>query len=384
MSAEAVKEIVSKSRRVLPVDTRVHAPISGDGSPNPPDEADAPPRRFKLLSVADVRAMPPMRWRVHSVLPEQGFAALYGPSGSGKGFLVVGMAAAIAEGADCFGHRTVQGRLIYVCLEGQAGVPQRIKAWEENAGRPFPDGVQFVFESFRLTSRDDVLGLAATIDAAGGADVIVIDTLNRAAPDADENSAPDMGRVLEAVKALQQMVGGLVLLVHHAGKDAARGMRGHSSVYAALDAVLEVTRTDDRREWAVHKAKDGRDGEVHPFRLRVVHLGEDDEGEAITSCAVESSQLEQAPLQPRVNLPTGGNQKIVYDALCPLFRESTTRGQAGAPPMRPCLSLDGAIHGVRDRLTVEPKRRTERAQQAINGLVARGVLGCNEGWIWLV
>lgn len=352
--------------------------------PPPPDgyETAKPPRQFKLLSAAHLRAMPAMRWLVHSMLPEQGFGAVFGPSGSGKGFVVVMLVAAIAEGAEFFGHRTKQGRVIYVWLEGQAGAPQRVAAWEKDAGREFPASVQFVFESFKLTDRADVQALAAAIEGAGGADVIVIDTLNRAAPEADENSSQDTGRLLEAAKDLQSMVGGFVLFVHHSGKDATKGMRGHSSIGAALDAVIEISRVDDRRELRVQKVKDGEDGETHPFRLRVVDLGEDEDGEPVTSCVVDREQkLEESA--PRPKLPRGGNQKIVYDALGPLFRATHAMGKAGAPNGRPCLTLEEAIAGTRARLPVDTDRQTERAREAIKGLVGSGVLGCNEGWVWL-
>lgn len=346
-------------------------------------EQSAGPRRFELLRAAEVAARPPMRWLLHSVLPEEGYGAVFGPSGAGKGFLVISLVAALAEGGSFFGRRVrKQSRVIYVWLEGQSGAPQRIAAHVADSGRPFPDGVQFVFEAFKLTERDDVLGLAASIDSAGGADVIVIDTLNRAAPDADENSSQDTGRVLEAVKDLQTMVGGLVLLVHHTGKDATKGLRGHSSIGAALDVVIEVSRTEDRREWRVQKSKDGEDGETHPFSLRSVDLGVDEDGEAITSCVVEPEQvLDRAAARPK--LPRGGNQKIVYEALGPLFRASATYGKAGAPAGRPCLLLQDAITGTRDRLPGESDRQTERARAAVSGLVGSGVLGCNEGWVWL-
>lgn len=341
-------------------------------------------RMFKLHSVADLRAMPPMRWLIHSVLPEEGFGAIFGPSGSGKGFLVISLVHALAEAGTFFGRRVKKpARVIYVWLEGQSGAPQRIAAVETDTGSAFPDGVQFVFESFKLTDPRDVLGLAATIATAGGAEVIVIDTLNRAAPDTDENSSQDTGRVLEAVKELQSMVGGLVLLVHHTGKDATKGLRGHSSIGAALDVSIEVSRTDDRREWKVSKSKDGEDGEVHPFRLRVVDLGVDADGEAVTSCVVEPEQVLDGPVS-RPKLPRGGNQKIVYEALGPLFRATYTMGKGGAPMGRPCISLQDAISGSRSRLPCESDRQTERAGAAIKGLVGSGVLGCNEGWIWLI
>jgi hypothetical protein len=161
-------------------------------------------------------------------------------------------------------------------------------------------------------------------------------------------------------------------------------MRGHSSLFAALDAAIEVSRTDDRREWKVSKAKDGRDGDVHPFRLKVIDLGEDEEGEPVTSCVVDSPAAdEDASTERRARLPKGGNQKIILDALGPLFRASHTFGRAGAPAIRPCIQIEDAVTGTRERLAVEARRRSERARQAITGLIASEVLGSNEGWIWL-
>ena len=348
--------------------------------------AARPPRSpFKLLSAEDLHAMPPQRWGVHPIFPEQGLASIFGQSGTAKSFLSLDLAAACGEGAPWFGHRTKATRVVYVALEGQAGISQRVKAWEASAGRDFPEGVTFVFDVFKLTERDHVLGLAALIDSVGGAGLIVIDTFNRATPSVDENSSQDMGLAIEAATELQTLTRSLVLLVHHTGKDATKGMRGHSSLHAAMDAAIEVSRTGDRREWKVFKSKDGQDGEAHPFRLRVVNLGQDEHGDEISSCVVDSAgeALDDDAAAPMVRLPKGGNQRIVYDALGPLFRESTARGRAGAPPVRPCLTLDEAIAGTRERLAVEPKRRNERARQAITGLIAAGVLGSNEGWLWL-
>lgn len=380
MTVDAIQEQVRKARRVQP---SMSTPMPTFESEPPIDIAEDPPRTFKLLTVADLHAMPPMRWRIHSVLPAVGYAALYGPSGSGKSFLVIDMMTALAEAARWFGYLVKRASVLYIALEGQAGVPNRVKAWEHANDSAYPDGVRFLFDSFKLTDRADVLGLAAAIEAAGGADVIVIDTLNRAAPGADENSSQDMGRVLEAVKQLQAMTGGLVLLVHHTGKDAAKGMRGHSSVFAGLDAVIETSRAGDARSWTLAKAKDGQDGQNHPFRLRRVDFGEDDDGVPVTSCTVCADVIDDELTPNRPKLPKGGNQKIVYDALGPLFRESRAFGKAGAPATRPCLTQEQAIAGTRDRLVVDQKRRTERAQQAIAGLVATSVLGSNEGWLWL-
>jgi phage/plasmid primase-like uncharacterized protein len=340
-----------------------------------------PPSRFRLLTAGDLAALPPLRWRVRDVLPESGLAAVFGPSGSGKSFLVIDLALSVARGLAWFGHRVKGCPVCYAALEGEAGIAGRVAAYTERHGET-GNRVRYLVQRFNLLSPNDVADLASAIHDAGGAGgVVILDTLNRAAPGSDENDSKDMGAIITAAKLLQTEVGGLVVLVHHVGKDKSRGMRGHSSLHAALDAAIEVDRDDGRREWKLHKAKDGEDGQAHPFRLDVVDVGTDDDGEPLTSCVVAPA-ADMGEAVRRMMPPKSGNQRIVWDVLDEPLRKSAHYGQAGAPPGRPCITLEAAVEYSRGRLVCEPKRQTERAQAAIRGLVGRGLLEHRDGWLW--
>jgi len=339
-------------------------------------EPPKPEPRYKLLNAGDLRDLPPLAWRVRGVLPAVGLAALYGPSASGKSFLGFDMAAAIAEGQKWFGCRVEPAPVVYAALEGEAGFKLRAQAWEAYRGHALPSDLRMMLQPFQLTNALDVRDLAAVVPAGG---VVFLDTLNRAAPTADENSSRDMGEILEAAKRLQSLTGGLVVLVHHTGKDATKGLRGHSSLFAAMDAAIEVSRDGDRREWKVAKSKDGADGDAHPFRLEIETLGIDAYGDPITSCTVRIDG--SAEDVKRVKLPQGGNQRLVYEGIRDLFKDGIS-GKTGAPPLRPCIELEAAVTAGALRLTCETHRRATRAREAITGLVARGVLGLNEGWLW--
>ena len=78
----------------------------------------------------------------------------------------------------------------------------------------------------------------------------------------------------------------------------------------------------------------------------------------------------------------GGHARVVLDALRPLFKGGETC-KPGAPPLCHCIELEAAIASASGHLTCEKSRRATRAREAITGLVSRGVMGCNEGWIWL-
>jgi hypothetical protein len=254
----------------------------------PPSALDPKPSltRYRLRTASEVILTQPIRWRVKGVIPERGIGAIYGPSGSAKTFLALDMAIGIAQGAEWFGYRVRRCPVVYVCLEGEAGLSVRLGAYSTKG--TIPRNIQFLDQPLNLLDSKDVADLITAIrgrEATQG--LVIIDTLNRAAPGLDENSSVDMGKAISAAKTMQQAVGGLVLLVHHTGKDAAKGMRGHSSLYAALDAAIEVRRPGgDLREWSVAKAKDGADGMAHAFRLDVVELGVDEDGDPITSCVI--------------------------------------------------------------------------------------------------
>ena len=341
----------------------------------------APEMRYKLLSDDDLCKLPPLKWRIKKVLPKTGLAAIYGASGSGKSFLVLDALQALSTGRDWFGYKTNVCNVLYCALEGEGGIAGRVNAYRIRHGTTSPN-IRYLVQPFSLLHDGDIVDLAQAIKAnRQGADVVVLDTLNRAAPGADENDSKSMGQIIAATKRLQILVGGLVVLIHHTGKDASKGLRGHSSLHAALDASIEVRRDGDKREWLIAKSKDGEDGEAHPFKLDVVELGTDDDDVPITSCTVHP--LDDVGDSVKKTLPPkSGNQRVVWDALGELFRKAGNAKPEGAPESlpkgRPCITLEAAIDKTRTRLVCDPKRQTERTQAAITGLVNRGLLGYSE------
>ena len=115
------------------------------------ESAKEPPKpepRYKLLGADDLRNLPALAWRVRGVLPAVGLAGLYGPSASGKSFLALDMAAAIAEGRRWFDCRVEAAPVVYAALEGEGGFRLRVAAWEAHTGRALPDGLVMVLQSF--------------------------------------------------------------------------------------------------------------------------------------------------------------------------------------------------------------------------------------------
>jgi putative DNA primase/helicase len=350
------------------------------------DKTKAPERRYRVLAADDLLNTPPLRWLVRGVVPAQGLACMYGASGSGKSFLALDMCAAVAGGAEWFDCRVTAASVTYVALEGEHGFRQRVNAWQQHHGRDIPNALRFVMQPFDLRNSDDMVELADAVIASGGAGgLLIIDTLNRASGGADENSSKDMGEIIDAAKGLQAKLGGTVLLIHHSGKDATKGLRGHSSLHAALDAAVEVRRDGDRREWVIAKSKDDGDSAAYPFRLEVIEIGTDEHGDPLTSCAVEPDDR-KAEFR-RVLPPKSGNMRVVWDALGEILRHAGDYRPKDAPERlpfgRPAVKVETAIEKMRDRLACDAKRKTERVQQALTGLQAKGLILIDGGYVWI-
>ena len=340
--------------------------------------------KYKLLTGNDLRALPPVKWRLKGILPYEGLAAMYGPSASGKSFLGFDAGVAISEGANWFGIRTTKSTVVYVALEGESGFKNRVAAWELENRRSLPVDMFMVMDPFHITKTEDVDGLAA---ATPHGSVVIVDTLNRAAPTSDENSSKEMGEILESCKRLQSLIGGLVLLIHHTGKDATRGARGHSSFFAALDGAIEVQRLNEIRSWSIAKAKDGQDGKSLPFELKVHTLGTDSDGDDITSCTIERRLPNIFVKAP----PKGAKQQAALKAIKVHITNlvNPTLGIAGSQSNAVCLKFEDAVSFLAGTLetTVKHKRNSE-ARRLLKGLTDSGHLQTGldanaDTWCWI-
>ena len=277
-----------------------------------PDAAPLLPQsRFTFRTIDQLTALPPQEWRVKGLFPAAGIASIYGPSGCGKSFLALDLLAKIATGDQFYGHKTKACPVVYVALEGVSGITKRLQAYEKQHNIHIPDTFRVVTERLSLFNTDVGSFSEAIKQELLEGGVIVIDTLAQSAPQADENASADMGLIILNAQHLQHLTNTLVILVHHTGKDATKGARGHSSLMAALDGAIEVKKSVTGREWVVAKCKDDLDGVTHPFRLKQVNLGVDADGDPITSCVALSDIF-------RVNTPPapqGKNQQAMLAAI---------------------------------------------------------------------
>jgi hypothetical protein len=155
---------------------------------------------------------------------------------------------------------------------------------------------------------EDIAEVIAEIKAFGDVSLIQVDTLAQVTPGANENASEDMGRALANTKLLHRATGATIEVIHHSGKDLSKGSRGWSGIKGAADAQTEVLRHDDSsREIHLEKMKDGQDGLRLPFKLEVVDLGVDGDGDLVTSCvAVECDPAPRQDVEPSKSVKRRG------------------------------------------------------------------------------
>ncbi|HEN9586919.1 TPA: AAA family ATPase [Acinetobacter baumannii] len=254
------------------------------------------PKLSFFLTSADLKKLSPPTWLIKNVIPETGFGIIYGKSGTYKSFLTIDLLAHIANGRAWFGNNTKQKPVIYIPLEGKSGISKRIEAWKIH--NHSNDQIISIFENINFKDKNNIEYLIEKIKDAGlDGGVICIDTLAQAGGDMDENSSKDMGNMIKTFQYIQQELGGIVLVVHHTGKDESKGMRGHSSLYASLDFALECTAHGNlSAQFKIAKSKDSESDKGYTFKMSVINLGYDEDGELITSLAVNP--------EPIIDIPT--------------------------------------------------------------------------------
>lgn len=313
-------------------------------------------RRFEPVQAAEFAAsISPVTWLIRHLIPAAELVAVFGASGSGKSFMVLDLAMAVARGVEWRGMKVTQTRVLYVAAEGKEGMKRRVQAYARHHGIDVAQvDISFITDVPSLLSANDVSEMI-NVWSEGGAGLVILDTLARVTAGADENSGEDMGKAIKNAGRIHAALGATVLVVHHSGKDESKGSRGWSGIKGALDAELEVVRAGDERVLSVTKQKDGEEGQSYPFRLQDVDLGWAEDEEPVKSCVVVESRAEARTTHARRKL--GKVEAAVYDALVDLGP-----GRHEEDTLIDAVSL------------VMPTTRRANVTRAIQALLAGGML----------
>jgi len=247
------------------------------------------PRQLLNIESWDDIEDEPVEWLIKDLLPRRSLVALYGPPGSFKSFVALSIAEAIATGNQWMGREVeTPGAVLYICGEGFGGVGARIKACKIYNKTPAGTEIYVIRAALNLrSSADDFDLLMASIkdlmERTGVQfELVQIDTLARAFGAGNENNSEDMAAFIHNTGRIQRMLGCSLMVVHHSGKDALKGLRGHSSLLGAVDTQLELAKIDSVPNPAsdvagsailtVSKQKDGETGVKIGFEMVKVEI----------------------------------------------------------------------------------------------------------------
>lgn len=254
---------------------------------------------------------------IKRIAPYRGILFIGGQSGAGKTFVACHMANSLASAAPFFSH-AVKERIAsaIVSKEGTENIGNRLTADAQARGldiRQLP--IAWRGDLPEIKTAEDVdrvakelLELADKVKARFGirCGASFFDTIAANFHMEDENSNAEIARVIGKLREFEAKTKGLVVPVHHYGKQDAAGLRGGSLWRGGADVVLSVLADrDDRtgkvsgRELALAKARDGLEGPIAPFDLKAHELGIDGDGDPFGSLVVIPGEPGQSVIRAK-------------------------------------------------------------------------------------
>jgi hypothetical protein len=240
----------------------------------------------------------------------------------GKSALALDALMCVSADVPFFGRKVRSGPCIYVGAEAPHSIVQRSRATarEKFAGRRVP--LYIVRDAPRLGDESvgdfELARLVATVEAVSSLEgepvrAIGLDTVAMVLAGSDENG-DGMLRLVAAAQNLSQLTGASIVLLHHPSKADPQGLRGHSSLAAAADVIVNITQDPftNTRTATVVKSRDApAGGEIH-FTLEPVTQPEPDQfGDPVTTVIVRAADTPPT----RSIKAQGGNQQKALTAL---------------------------------------------------------------------
>lgn len=253
--------------------------VEEDDEPAAPRISAAAARRVighRMMSVTTLFSLPPVEWFVDGLVPAGPRTLLHGPGGSKKSFLVLDWVLSAATATPWLGRRVTPGRVLYIVGEGVSGTGKRVRAWlaqHPEVDPTLPD-VYFMPVAINLfTLNENEAGQWSEVIQALNFKYIVIDTIHQSMSGGEENSAAEIGKVLENATKIAGAAD--LILVHHDPKGNGDGRigspRGSSALRDSVDVCLQLLPAKDNPLSSVLTPDKVRDAE--PFAAQHLRFG---------------------------------------------------------------------------------------------------------------
>lgn len=382
------------------------------GKPQGWDAADAAEEQIDIVALLGIAVLPseappilPFFWFsdaepsleandfVEGLLTSSAMSVIYGPSNCGKTFFVLDLALHVAWGREWRGRAIDRGAIVYLSLEGSQGIRNRISAFRKHykldaEALPFvamPKPVDLLDSTADVNA---VIQLTEHVATVTGLPVrmVIVDTLSRAMAGGNENSPEDMTALIGNCDRIRDATRAHVCIIHHSGKDEARGARGHSSLRAATDTEIEIKRDPEMTLSTVRVAKqrDLEAGDPFAFTLQSIALGTNRRGRDVTSCVV--MEADQATIIGRQRDTLSPKEREAMNCLKELSEGTEINLETGeisdAATIVPLGEWRDALvaGGTLSRDSQDVSRR--QFNRIRNALLSKGKIQMNGNFVW--
>ena len=330
---------------------------------------------------------------VQGLLSNNQLSVIYGESNCGKTFFMTDLCFHIATGKRWRDRRVETGGIVYAALEGSYGLRNRVGAYRLTHGLDdalfamVASQVDFLSPEGNIDLFIDCIKRAA--DKMGSCKMVVVDTLARALAGGDENSGQDMGMLVHHADRIRYETGSHVNFIHHSGKNKALGARGHSSLRAAVDTEIEISR-DEGADYSTIRIVKQREMEMDEdmyFGLERVVLAVNGFAEELSSCVVKVVNQEDI-VKPKQDKTLTAMQQFVYDAVVNAVAiEGKTISPRDGVDSANCISYDTLRmelerRGFKEMVDAD-KAKTVTSNTRIS-LKKFGKIDFTRNWIWVV
>jgi hypothetical protein len=348
--------------------------------------------RYPLVRMRAIKPKLKGRYLVKGMLPSGALTVVWGAPKCGKSFWTLDLVAHIACGLPYRGLKVRQGPVVYVAAEGAEGFEARARAWcarhlgveDDPPLHVLSRRIDLVHEHVSFIAEiERQLGIEKPTSPAAPV-VVVIDTLNRTYS-GSESSDQDMTAYVGAADAIKTRFNCTVIIVHHCGLEANRP-RGHTALAGAADAQISIRRQRHLITAAVDFAKDMPDGYSNVSRLEKIEIGNDEDGDMITTCIVVPTDEKAEPSRPQLSAGMALAMKALEKAL---ITAGVTRCMPGMPDHAISVPTDLWRATFYQMSLLEAPEGNQAARQkafrrAATDLQARELIGCASDHVWKV
>lgn len=239
-------------------------------------------------------------WLIKGVIAVGDTSSWVGPPASGKSAILTDLAIHLASAADWRDHRLKrQCGVVYFALERASLVKRRLMAHghrDQRLASDLPIAVAGqIIDLLKPATCKDIIDTICNAETAFGCKVglIIIDTFSKgiAAGGGDENSAKDQNMTLANLRRVQEATDVHIALIGHTGKDETRGARGSNAHLGDVDMMVQFSGEKDQRIATITKNNDGAEGVLTRYKMELIVLGIDDDGDEITTAIISTDTL---------------------------------------------------------------------------------------------